>query len=75
MYKSHYEVWFPSYTTSDISKDESPRKNLTKKKRSLSEQPSTSYLLKKRMFLESEAVFSRAFLFLTSYRIKYSWIY
>ncbi|GJQ71988.1 putative ribosomal L38e protein family [Trypoxylus dichotomus] len=29
--QSQYEVWVPSYTTSDISKDESPRKGLTKK--------------------------------------------
>ncbi|GJQ66684.1 hypothetical protein Trydic_g19909 [Trypoxylus dichotomus] len=29
--QSQYEVWFPSYTASDISKDESPRKSLTKK--------------------------------------------
>ncbi|GJQ71225.1 hypothetical protein Trydic_g10968 [Trypoxylus dichotomus] len=28
---AQYEVWVPSYTTSDISKDESPRKSLTKK--------------------------------------------
>ncbi|GJQ65227.1 hypothetical protein Trydic_g15629 [Trypoxylus dichotomus] len=26
-----YKVWVPSYTTSDISKDETPRKSLTKK--------------------------------------------
>ncbi|GJQ70107.1 hypothetical protein Trydic_g22578 [Trypoxylus dichotomus] len=29
--QSQYEEWVPSYTTSDISKDESPRKSLTKK--------------------------------------------
>ncbi|GJQ79310.1 hypothetical protein Trydic_g16177 [Trypoxylus dichotomus] len=29
--QSQYEVWVPSYTTSDISKDESPRKSLTNK--------------------------------------------
>ncbi|GJQ87950.1 hypothetical protein Trydic_g12880 [Trypoxylus dichotomus] len=29
--QSQYEVWVPSYTTGDISKDESTRKSLTKK--------------------------------------------
>ncbi|GJQ83755.1 hypothetical protein Trydic_g6787 [Trypoxylus dichotomus] len=30
-YDETYEVWVPSYTTSDIAKDETPRKSLTKK--------------------------------------------
>ncbi|GJQ79233.1 hypothetical protein Trydic_g5477 [Trypoxylus dichotomus] len=29
--QSQYEIWVPSYTTSDISKDASPRKSLTKR--------------------------------------------
>ncbi|GJQ70624.1 hypothetical protein Trydic_g23015 [Trypoxylus dichotomus] len=29
--QSQYEVWVPSYTTSDISKNANPRKSLTKK--------------------------------------------
>ncbi|GJQ81004.1 hypothetical protein Trydic_g23433 [Trypoxylus dichotomus] len=28
---SQYQIWVPSYITSDISKDASPRKSLTKK--------------------------------------------